>query len=149
MTAVVRFGFGNYAMLISDLLLSGPEPPGQKFAIPTVGDVTTVFPEGSGFTPTGLNQKVAFIGGDLVLAWAGCRLKARTVIKGLIERNKQQPLSKDSLADYFKAEGPRTLKAVGFLGFLERGVGHYPTRSELRNFRVGAFWRSWILGEWQ
>jgi hypothetical protein len=110
-------------MLISDLLLSGPEPLGQKFAIPTVGDVKTVFGEGSGFTPTRLNQKVALIGDDLVLAWTGSRLEARTIIKELIEKNMQQPLSKDSLADYFKSVDPRALKAVGFLGFLKEASG--------------------------
>jgi hypothetical protein len=123
MTVVVRFGFGDYPMLISDLLLSGPEPLGQKFAIPTVGDVKTVFGEGSGFTPTRLNQKVALIGDDLVLAWTGSRLEARTIIKELIEKNMQQPLSKDSLADYFKSVDPRALKAVGFLGFLKEASG--------------------------
>lgn len=48
MTAVARLAINNYPLLIGDVLLSAPEVPGQFVSVPIIGDITTVFPEGSG-----------------------------------------------------------------------------------------------------
>lgn len=120
MTAIVRLAINKYPLLIGDLLLSAPESVGIRVAVPTVDDLSTVFPKGSGFTPSGLRQKITVIGDDLAIGWAGSGLAAGSIIKGLVERYRQEPLTYDSTKDYFESVDESVwAQGVGFLGFVK------------------------------
>jgi hypothetical protein len=86
MTAVAGLEINNYPLLVGDLLLSGPNES-TGFSVPTVDDLSTVFPAGSGFTPSGLSQKITLISEDVMIAWAGNKLAASYVIKELSLRS--------------------------------------------------------------
>lgn len=74
MTAVVAIDLGDASIVMSDLMISGAENP---FRLPTVGDIRNIFPEGSGFVPNSLRQKLVVIDDRLALGWAGSFIGAR------------------------------------------------------------------------
>lgn len=91
MTAVARLTINNFPVLIGDLLLSNEELDKKVIHLPTVGSHTIVFPTGSGFTISGLRQKLTVIGDNLTVGWAGNRLAAKAIVKELIEINQSSP----------------------------------------------------------
>jgi len=105
---------------MGDVILSGDEEVGVSPNIPTVGDTRSVFPEGSGFVITGLRQKIAVLGRNLVVGWAGGCSIAHTIIKDLRDRNsKTSPLTNDRLRSFFNDwEGEVKGQPVAFCGYL-------------------------------
>jgi hypothetical protein len=101
MTLISTLVIDKYPILIGDILISGIENLGDKVSIPTIGNVHEVFPEGSGFTITGLRQKINLISDDCVIAWAGDMLPAMLVIKELREIAAKELISFDRLSEYF------------------------------------------------
>jgi len=119
MTIVVRLSVNNFPLLIGDILLSAPEVPGHSTTVPTIGNITSVFPEGSGFTPSGLRQKIAIVSDDLIVGWSGNRSAAQFVIRELIEKNNVEPFTYDSLMRHFESLDESIWKqGLGFVGFI-------------------------------
>ena len=131
MTVVARLAINNYPLLIGDVLLSAPEVLGQSVSVPTIGNITAVFPEGSGFTPSGLRQKIVVVGDNLVIGWSGSRSAAKIVIRELFEKNQQEPFTNDSLMRHFENLDESFWKqGLGFVGFVKdsRGVAQFGFR---------------------
>ena len=103
MTVIAGFAVEGLPILMGDLLVSGPESPGRSVNIPSIGDARIVFPEGSGFIPTGVRQKVNLISNNLVIAWANNRLAAQTIIKDLLEEDRKKSFTYDRLQGYFES----------------------------------------------
>ncbi|MGG7674974.1 hypothetical protein [Pseudomonas sp. WC2] len=82
MTLGVSYALNQRLVVLGDLLLSGNERE-HDVCIPSVGDVTEVFPKGSGYSIIGLTQKVIVICDDLAIAWAGHEIAATMVIREL------------------------------------------------------------------
>ncbi len=118
MTLVVRMSVHEHPLLIGDILISSPEIPGRALNVPTIGNITSVFPEGSGFAPTDLTQKIAILGDKFVIGWAGSRLHAKAVISELLEENRKEPLSRYDLMSYFENMDASTASEVDFTGWL-------------------------------
>jgi hypothetical protein len=108
MTAVLRSFVSNWPIMLGDLLLSGPEQQ-NPVHVPTVADITEIFPTGSGWAPAALQQKIAMLADNLVVGWAGNRLAAKILIADLWEKSKAEPCTLASLKDYFRSPnlGPR------------------------------------------
>ena len=87
MTLVARFEVSNSPVLMGDLLISGPEKPGAApLKLPTVDDITEIYPEDWEWDrPIGLNQKIAIISDRLAVGWAGSVVSASVAIKQLRE----------------------------------------------------------------
>lgn len=120
MTVIAAFQFPDYPMVMSDMLLSGPERPDTNTSLPVVGDVRNVFPEGSGWTITGVVQKMAIIADNCVVVWAGSRLGAQAAIRSLKELAQAAPLNSEIVRE-FMANLPEDILRLGInlLGFVK------------------------------
>ncbi len=118
MTIVSAFNVGKNPVVVGDLLLSGPERSEQSMGIPVVGDITQVFPVGSGWSIVGLRQKVNLVAPNCVIAWADSQLGASIVIKELRNMASCRPLCFDDLAKYFTTLDPDVVKLY-HLAFIE------------------------------
>lgn len=119
MTAIVAFFANELPIVIGDILLSGPERS-TDVNIPTIGDTSLVFPAGSGYAITGIAQKVAVLSPDLVVAWAGHAVAARTVISELRQRILSRKLTQHELDRFLNEDVPKTLAglSLSLVGFL-------------------------------
>lgn len=123
MTAVARLTINNFPVLIGDLLMSNEELDKKVIHLPTVGPHTMVFPTGSGFTISGLRQKLTVIGDNLTVGWAGNRLAAKTIVKELIEINRSSPFTLETLFDYFDRLPKVGINDdVSFVGWTKEGA---------------------------
>lgn len=95
----------NCPVLFGDLLISGNEREGCIPSIPGVGKASDIFPEGSGYTITGLRQKVCLINDSFAIAWAGSLIAARVVISELSELSGKKEFSPDKIREYFDGLG--------------------------------------------
>lgn len=124
MTVIASFNTNTCPILLGDLLVSGDENLYSSLNVPAIGEITQIFPKGSGFVPTGLRQKIAIVNENLALAWAGNRISAQTIISNLlIEARKKANWKLDDLscffADYDKEHGDK----VGIVGYSNDGKG--------------------------
>jgi hypothetical protein len=120
MTLVASFGIDDYPLLLGDLLLSGPERIGKPASFPTVGEITNVFPEGSGFVPSGMSQKIAIISNRFAIGWSGSRSAARTLIRELYERNQIEPFTYDSMMQFFRSVDRSVWRqGLNIIGFIK------------------------------
>lgn len=79
------------------MLLSGDEQGESRLTLPTVGHINNVFPEGSGFLPQALCQKITIISDGCAIAWAGSWLVARIVINRIAEACAARTLTADEI----------------------------------------------------
>lgn len=87
-------------MLLADLLLSGPPLPGVTAAIPTVDDLSAIFPPDSPIVPRQLCQKIALVSEHLVIGWAGGYDTARALVGQLKRLDAIQRFTNESLQVY-------------------------------------------------
>lgn len=134
MTLIATLCIDNYPVLVGDLLLSGPERA-NVMAIPTIGDVRDVFPEGSGWSIVGLRQKINIIADNCIIAWAGSECAARTVAVELMNMSAKEPLGLDSIASYFLTldAGIRD-QGVSFVGWVKDPKGIAPFGYDCEGF---------------
>ena len=66
MTIIAAFLVDNVPVILGDMLISGPELTDRDVGIPTIGDVTEVFPSNSGYSIVGMEQKIVVLSDDLV-----------------------------------------------------------------------------------
>lgn len=122
MTLAVRLSVNKYPLLVADLLLSSEETEKASIIhVPTVGNHTQIFPQGCGYTITGLRQKIALIGDNLAIAWAGNRIFAKTIIKEMIVINTDNPFTIDTLSTYFSNLPSIETNGVHFIGHVKKG----------------------------
>jgi hypothetical protein len=103
MTLIAGFSINKQPFLIGDLLISGPEQLDLRPSLPTVGDTQLVFPKGSGFTITGLSQKVNVLNDNLMIAWAGRSYIAKSILRDLNTRLAAEPFTIEGIKDYFES----------------------------------------------
>jgi hypothetical protein len=123
MTLGISYAFNKRLVVMGDLLVSGDERE-NDVSIPSVGNVTSVFPKGSGFSIVGLTQKVIVICQDMVIAWAGHEVAATMAIRELRELA-ISGLTPEKLALFFE-QLPDDVKGLdlqltGFYVYEERG----------------------------
>jgi hypothetical protein len=122
MTAIASFRVAGCPALLGDLIISGYENPNRRAGLPTIGDVTNFFPEGSGWTITGLSQKVALISDDCAVTWAGSKLGAQIATTQLRALAKQAPLTKEVIQSFLAKLDPDVTKlGTTLLGFVRDG----------------------------
>lgn len=122
MTLVAAFVCDSLPVLFGDLVVSGPETEEHDAGIPTIGEASRAFPKGSGFTITGVRQKLVVFNSNLVLGWAGHSIAAQYAVKRIRRRiSEGESFSAESLHEYLsqlcsEVEGMGyNLNVVGFL----------------------------------
>lgn len=132
MTVVIGFIIDTNPLLIGDILISSEEIVGKSIDLPLIGDVRNVFPEGSGYVPTSLRQKLAIISDDLAIGWSGTKIAAKTIINEMIELNKRTPFTKETFEEFINNIDPIIVKqGFSFVGFLNNRE-----TSEILRFRI-------------
>lgn len=99
MTAIAVFSVSDCPVLFGDLATSGIEVRGRTATIPTIGRVTNFFPEGSGWTITGLAQKVTIIADECAVVWAGSHLGAKIAIDKLHDYAQVGRITRSTVSD--------------------------------------------------
>ncbi|WP_323161670.1 hypothetical protein [Pseudomonas fluorescens] len=159
MTLGISYALNQRLVVMGDLLVSGDERE-HDVSIPTVGNVTEVFPKGSGFSITGLTQKVIVICDHMVIAWAGHEVAATMAIRGL-RTLADTGLTPKKLAIFLQQLpldlGKLGLQLTGFfvyenqgylVDFKERAV-ESPNFTDLRLISNGAEVFEELLGKYQ
>jgi hypothetical protein len=124
MTVIASFSIQGFPVLVGDLLLSGDEDLNKTIQIPTLGEITKVFPKGSGYVPCGLKQKIAIVNDNIALAWAGTRLSAQIIISDLIKKaRKKKYWTLDDLSYFFSNYNKEHGEKVCIVGFSNDGKG--------------------------
>jgi len=126
MTLIAAFSCEGVPIILGDVVVSGPERTGATVGVPTVDELTNVFPAGSSYSITGTCQKVAVLSDDLVVAWAGNVIAAKTLIEELRARLRAGRMTLDSLNAFLKNE------AYEITGNLKGALsGLFTSRAEL------------------
>ena len=119
MTAIATYGYRGWPGLIGDLLISGLEDPLRSAGLPTIGAVVEVFPQGSGWTITGLRQKIAIVSDNCAVAWAGSQIGAQVAISQIREVAQSGNLTFGNLTAILdELDSDVSAKDVSLLGFL-------------------------------
>ena len=105
MTAILFYFFGNYPVLIGDLLVSGNETE-NMLNIPSLGKIETIFPKGSGYVPVKLIQKVNIVNDNLAMAWSGSYIQAKTFFKSLSHKFEDIDVTRASIEEFIMKELP-------------------------------------------
>lgn len=128
-TVIAAFAIGGFPLLFGDLLLTGPTS-GRTVAVPAQGDVQGFFGD-SGWSISGLSQKVCLLSDSCAVAWAGSWLGARVAIAELRRRALSGPLSVEDATGYLTSEPDLRRNPAAFVG-LTYSAGH------LHQFHFGA-----------
>jgi hypothetical protein len=122
MTMTAAFFPESYPILMGDVLLSGPEVLDKQVHIPTIGNVDSVFPKGSGFTIVGLCQKLCILNDKLAVGWSGTRIAAWSVIKKLMEASSLHDFALDDVIYFWEHEVDKWYKEnVSIIGLIKNG----------------------------
>jgi len=125
MTLVVALTINELPVLIGDVVLSGAELD-RAISIPTIGDVSQIFPEGSGWTITELRQKINIIDRNLVIGWTGSYVAAKTIISELKRKSELELFTRKSLREFLEDKNTKEWIAsqeVGFVGYIQDSEG--------------------------
>lgn len=122
MTAVLSFterssedpNFGC-PMMFGDLLVSSTTDR-TDLHIPTIGPVREIFPDGSGFVPVDLAQKLVLIGAHFAAGWSGPAIAVRSLFRALFEADQAgsltEELLRNELAELNKSKIGRDLTCI-------------------------------------
>lgn len=124
MTVIFSFEYKELPFLAGDLLLSGMSSK-TELNVPTIGQVEQVFPNGSGFVPLELRQKVNLISDNLAIAWAGDLIAAIVVIKEIEAQGLASSPSKSQIEEFVKCIDSLTGNFDAFFIFLGLDNGEY------------------------
>lgn len=119
MTVVARLAINDYPMLVGDLLLSIADPLASPSPVPTIENLSAMFPVGSARVPCGLRQKLAVVANNLVVGWSGSLNTARDVIAELKRKSQSQTFTYETLTKHFEGLSQRVWDDIGLVGFLE------------------------------
>lgn len=86
MTVIIHTNAFNVPVLISDMLISGPEGDQAPIKLPTHAEgIDEVFPEGSGYIPKNLRRKVFIINDNMAVGTSGSLVHMSAFIQDLKE----------------------------------------------------------------
>ncbi|HXE37666.1 MAG TPA: hypothetical protein VN639_04260 [Azonexus sp.] len=124
MTVIAAFNVQGCPIVFGDLLTTAETEPGDRIvAVPALGDVRDFF-EGSGWTITGLAQKVVIISQSCVVAWAGSWIAAKLVISQLRKMSSDTTLTADGILSFLQQHPDLQQHPISLTGWVreERGL---------------------------
>ena len=127
MTAVLRFTVQGHPTLIGDLLLSVPAGATPAPVLPTVKYAHAHVTPASKRVPASVRQKIALLGGNLVIGWSGCLSNARAVIDEIRQKHLITPFTMYALDKHLDGISPAVWRNLGLLGFLRdpKGIAQF------------------------
>jgi len=141
MSVIATFSINQFPILLGDLLLSSDHNSETSLNLPTIGEITEIFPEGSGFIPIGLSQKVFVLNENLSLAWAGSKILAQGIIAELLRECQKKPFWESRDLEQFFRAFEAELDEVSILGYSNNGrgifsfgFGRHESRDENENY---------------
>ncbi|RZT89342.1 hypothetical protein EV678_0123 [Azospira oryzae] len=139
MTVISTFAVAGFPILFGDLLLTGSTVDGKMIAVPAQGEVQDFFGD-SGWSISGLSQKVCLLSDSCAIAWSGSWLSAKVAICELRRRALAGPLSVDTILTYLEGEPDIKSHPASFIGLVHDGSGlhqfHFGAE-ELRTTSIG------------
>src|SRR5437879_2749705 len=87
--------FGS-TVFLGDLLLSSTSDR-SDLLVPTIGPVSSIFPDGSGYVPVGFSQKLVTFGCVFAAGWSGPLVAARALFKGLYDEHRADGLNEATI----------------------------------------------------
>jgi len=102
MTVIASFVVNGCPVIIGDLLISGTTDSEHTIHLPTIGSIENIFTEGCEYVPTGLLQKVVVIDENLVIAWAGSVVGAKTALSEIKLAHSRNRFTPDSLWQFIQ-----------------------------------------------
>lgn len=123
MTAIMGFGYGGVPVLIGDVVesVSSRYAPTNMY-FPSVGRISITPDKKRGRTPSGLVQKLAVIGDNLMIAWTGDVRSANDLLTTIQDANNIEPFSRASLGRFLQQQSPSVnRKDVGLIGVIKDG----------------------------
>jgi hypothetical protein len=124
MTVIAAFNVQGCPILFGDLLLTAEADPDHRMvAVPALGDVRDFF-EGSGWTVSGLAQKVVLVSASCVVAWAGSWIAAKLVVSQLREMAGDKVLTADFILSFLQQHPDLQQHPISLIGYVreERGI---------------------------
>ena len=131
MTLIARYEVADVPILLGDLLVSSAIPPEKPLLIPTRGDVFTN-PDKS-IHPTSLLQKICIINDNLMVAWSGSVIVAKTVLSAFKEKFSNKLVDEPSIQSVVDDIGGEYLKGTQFIGLAKHKEGGL-TRFSYRDY---------------
>lgn len=117
MTLVAAFSIQRVPVLFGDLLITGPSSAERKVAVPAMREAQDFFGQ-SGWSISGLSQKVNLVGPNCAIAWSGSWLGARIAINELARRAKFKELEVPEILEYLHEESELKLHPASFVGLV-------------------------------
>jgi hypothetical protein len=132
MTLVLKGSIQNTFILIGDSLISGHERE-VKIHLPTIGNIESIIPEGSGWSVRNLKKKIDVLGNNIIIGWYGNYQAASVVIGELRKINSVTPLSNITIGDFLSDKKIRSLVGdyifdgdiLGLTGFILKDKNVY------------------------
>lgn len=134
MTVIAAFEVQDSPLLFGDLLITGPTTGRNKAAVPAQGEVQDFFGE-SGWSISGLGQKVCLLSDSFAIAWAGSWLGARVAIAELRRRAESGPVSANDAREYLASEPDLKRHPAAFIG-----LTHFDGRVQKFHFDADEFY---------
>lgn len=126
MTVIAAFNVQGCPIVFGDLLTTAETESGDRMvAVPAVGDVRDFF-EGSGWTITGLAQKVVIISQSCVVAWAGSWIAAKLVISQLRKIASDTTLTADNVLSFLQQHPDLKQHPISLMGWVREDRGLKP-----------------------
>ena len=147
MTIIAAFGINGCPIVFGDLLVTGPASAkgGKKVSVPAVGYVHEFF-GASGWTVTGLHQKVTIISDNCVLAWAGSLIGARNAISELKTIAKRKTLTCEDVLRFLRNDPELARHPAGFVGILLEGKSIKQFKYQAEDFLSDSLGRVYLAG---
>jgi hypothetical protein len=148
MTLAAILSFEQCPIIIGDLLLSGDESTsGDRIGIPAHSDITDVFPKGSGYSITGMSQKVILISDKCVLAWAGSKVAASVVVGDFVSMASNKTLSLASILEYInKKDDHIGSLPLSIVGWVLDGNECFPFFMDAENASLPPYEHTYVIG---
>lgn len=126
MTVIAAFNVQSCPIVFGDLLITAEtEPVDRVVSVPALGDVRDFF-EDSGWTVTGLAQKVVIITQSCVVAWAGSWIAAKLVISQLRDMASDEPLTADGILSFLQQHPDLQQHPIALMGWVREDRGLKP-----------------------
>jgi len=146
-TVIATFSLNGFPFMLGDLLISGPRAENEELHLPTIGDTSAVFLQGSARAITGLRQKLCVIGDNLAIGWSGSYIVAQTIVKELMRRNQRNQMTRQEIRNYFANLDDWTRQQdLHFVGYVAEAGGIGAFGYNCSEFRSDLFGTVMISG---
>lgn len=145
MTLIATFSIDGIPVLFGDLLLTAPALIEHEVSIPAMREAQDFFGR-SGWSISGMKQKVNLVGPNCAIAWSGSWLGARMAIGELATRAKTRELDPLEILEYLHEEPELRVHQAAFVGLVRFAGKMYQFQVSADEFDSPSFGRVHVSG---